>query len=375
MSNFLYTPEMLVGMFDADGTFTIRIRKKEDNRLGFSVLASITQATANKEVLTVAKDQFFPKASLVSFTTKPKDGSKLKKMSRLDVTLTTPGGKTFQKIFTEVNPKSPSKYRDYLIALQVLAFINVFMPVKNQRPGDASEEKVHAIATVYIIYQNVNEAKRPDAPRKRRKPMEYWINLVKPTPEEREQGLKLGASFLKEIENKEASWKQELTDPRYSLPKDYMVGFLIGDGSLQVQSNIPETCDRLDLTPEFSAKECSYGRDLLVSFKNTLDGAGEIKDLGNQSIYRLRGWPSNYELIVPFLKPYTFPRQKQVAVDAFIYACEENVTGSFRTSFAKLKALAEATWHMNGEAANRKLTLEEFLARAKKFFERRRRPT
>lgn len=323
-----YKHETIVGLFDSDGGFTIRVlHKRREGAVGFTVLASITQATENIDVLEPIASELGTDR-LYSFS------SKGRKTSRLDINFNTEPGKKFLKILKKYPPKSPGKLRDYLIALKVFELVkkgtvsSAGLEEFNILPTTPeSKEKICSIAAVFLSYQMVNENKRNTSGRKWK--ADHWYNILSPTKEELEQGLILGGSLLEKIEAKENGLRQLLTGTmvvngrlkQLKLSAAYLLGFHIGDGTFQIWMTLPKPYKNLSITPCFSLVECTYGADLLVGFLKTL-GSGSVSTTEvNASRYKLDGWERCTEIIIPIFQKYRLPATRQKQFNVFVATC------------------------------------------------------
>jgi len=116
----------LVGLHDADGTYTIRcLTNRVGNSLGFTVLASFSQATLNKDVLssvevTLDGSLEHSEGSLKTYSFEQKTGltkaGETRKSSRTDVNFTKDTGKNFLNLLKSCPPLAAGKRRDLALA-------------------------------------------------------------------------------------------------------------------------------------------------------------------------------------------------------------------------------------------------------------------
>jgi hypothetical protein len=367
-----YKHKTIVGIFDSDGSITIRVLGRANKLIGFSVLASFTQATANNDVLK-------PIAKELDATTMNKFSSEERNTTRLDINFNTGPGEKLLKIFKKYPPKSPGKRRDYLIALQVLEFARTrtFASASEQLDiwslTPESKERVCSAAAVFLIYNMVNESQRSTGGR--RLSAEAWYLHLLLSEEELEQGLILGRSLLEKIEAEETFLRQLLTGAvqvngrvrQLKLSIAYLVGFYIGDGSLQIWMTLPTPYKTLSVTPCFTLVECTYGADLLKGVKGTL-GEGSISTSNvKASRYKLDGWARCSDIVIPMLKKYRLPATRQEQFNTFVTVCTMGTNRRHLTR-SGLFEMVNLCWYMNKDSG-RILSKQEFLKNAKTYFD------
>ncbi len=369
--NLQYKHKTIVGIFDGDGGFTVRVLKRKNSMVGFAVLASITQATRNADVLEpIARE--LGKTSMHSFE------SKGRKTTRLDIFFNTEAGNNFLKILKKYPPKSPGKRRDYLIALKVFEFARqrTFTPAElnilSITPNSpASKEKICSVAAVFLTYQMVNASKRTTAGRKLK--AEDWYKHLSVSKEELEQGLILGQSLLEKIEAEENFLRQLLTGAievngrkrQLKLSTAYLLGFYIADGSFQIWMTLPKPYKKLSVTPCFSLVECAYGADLLKGVYGTLCEGSIAACKVQASRYKLDGWERCSEIIIPKFQRFRLPATRQKQFNTFVTVC---TMGTNRRHLTRLGffEMVNLCWEMNGE---RNLSKQQFLENANTYFD------
>jgi len=99
---FKYRKGTIVGLFDSDGTYAARITKRQQNKIGLALSCTLTQKTANEDVLGILKDQLESTVKINSG-----DLSKKKSHSSFTVSFDTVPGKKIMKILKSFPPLSP----------------------------------------------------------------------------------------------------------------------------------------------------------------------------------------------------------------------------------------------------------------------------
>jgi hypothetical protein len=367
---YRYKHKTIVGIFDSDGSITIRVLKRKNSGVGFTVLASFTQATRNKDVLEPIAEELGA-TSMYNFHSKGRD------TSRLDINFNTEAGKKLLKILKKYPPKSPGKRRDYLIALKVFEFAQnrtfsaeelAILPIT-----PASKEKICSAAAVFLTYQMVNESKRATAGRKLK--AESWYKQITLSNDELKQSLILGKSLLEKIEAEENFLRQLLTGAivvngrvrQLKLSIAYLVGFYIGDGSFQIWITLPNPYKKLSITPCFTLVEGTYGADILKGVMLTL-GEGSISTYQVEaSRYKLDGWRRCSEIIIPMFKKYWLPATRQKQFNTFVTVCTMGTNRRHLTRSGLIE-MVNLCWDMNYDS-NRTLSKEAFLENAKIYFD------
>ena len=359
----------IVGLLDSDGTFTLRLLQRKNNKLGVSVLCSFTQQTSNSDVLT-------PLVKQLGITSKIIDtvNQQGKRKSRLDVFLPTPPGKNLQALLRKKKPFNPGKRRDYLISCKLLEYVETrtFKQLKNIELSLESQERVASVICVILAYNKTYKIDLKKTANTKIISQEEWLNFLQPTQEEMKLGQKLASNFLEKIEENVKNLEKRLTSSKIHLPHAYVLGFHLGDGCLTVGIMISTKTNKLATEPSWYLDEDLKNEALMHGFQSTFQ-KGSVKIEKNKSRYKLTGWKSCNDFVLPFLGKYFLPKARQKQFNCFKQCCELG-RNSLQLTPSGLLSLLEISWNMNDPEgketgkSQRKTTKEEMKARIEHYF-------
>lgn len=379
MTQQVYSDGALSGLIDADGTYTIRAAEKSTNdAVGWSLKVSVSQATRNIDVLEIIKNTI-PEisAKINSFPDRGRDSS------RMDISLSTPGGKKLLGILKKHPPLLPGKRRDYLITSKINELTtgprgrNGIYPELNNEPFTSKQkEKISSIAGLFLMYKTTNEIFQASTPRTKK--LKDWLSFLNPSQAELDRGLALGQSFLTEIEAEVLNLQQALEKPLIVkgvkqpsiISDDHFAGYHCGDGSLQVQCTLSPPFKRLVPVPVFTATDAPWNESFFLGMKNKFDGFGVSRPVPNKKSrrYILANWQNCIKYIIPLLKKYSLPMTRQKQLNDFEEVCLMWLDGKHQTRQGFIE-MVDVFWDMNPQSTTRKLTKEQFLVNLNIYFD------
>jgi hypothetical protein len=379
-SNLIYTNGMIVGLHDSDGTFTNVITLRKERQVGFSIRASFDQKTSNKDVLEGVKNRLGVKSKIVQKSKKtsksPKSNkSKLISKSTLDVNFNTPPGQRLLDIWRECPPITPGKRRDYRISCIISAYaLSGTFSISNKKTTTSTQ--IANLVMIWLTYQNSSEQKKTNTNKSKRKPIKDFYDHIGATQNDINTSILIGQKLIEEIDKEEQTLCEALDNIKTSnliIPKDYIVGFHIGDGSLQVGIDFIEKEDKplkIKINPYWTLVECSKGLSLLRGIRRHFK-EGSVRSEIEAVRYKVQSWEGCERTIIPILKEFenSLPKYRKEQFEKFYKAFNMCKDKNHLTSFDKLEALIDLVWDMNREGELRRSTKEQMLEKAKRYFE------
>lgn len=355
-----YSPYTLTGLLDSDGTVTIRPTLRNDNKLGFSVLVSYTQQTSNVDVLETIKVQLGSTNKIVGF-----ENNQAK--SRFDVFFDSPPGDKLLPILLNHLPFSPGKRRDFRIACKIFEYCknNYMLPEVQKLSGFTSEQK-ERISSIVCVYLYDRTTESTDS---RRKDKSEYLNHLEASKEELQLGEKLANELTVLIEKDVANLIHDLQDQNKKLPRDYIVGFHIGDGCLGITytfSNSTVGNLKLIINIFWYLDEKTNSQELLTAFRNTL-GEGLItgESMGRVR-YKVSSVTGCMKTVLPTLEGVWLPKARKMQYEKF-KTCLLILLDGFHMSPDGFETILDVGYDMNG-GDQRKKTKESISKRAVEYF-------
>ncbi len=357
----------IVGIVDSDGGFSLRLLTRMNNKLGVSPCVQIVQKTENEQVLLYIQKRL---------------GSKVKMLHQIDdeghacsvlnVFLTTPPGKVLLDILHRCPSFCPGKRRDYQIALKLIDYsLNNYWlsEVKNKPWAGDVKEKVSAVAVATLVYYTSHELYGAIGSRKKSKSAADWVNYLKPTLVEKQQGIALAEKILEKIQQEENAFKEYCMSKKANIPKSYIVGFHIGDGCLGVSLSFNnKSRGGYYVCPYWYLTESPSNVALLEAIKTTLKHGRITHDKkGGKVFLRIEGFVTCAAVVAPLLDGAYLPDFRMLQFRKFTQACLLGEQGIHR-SFFGFQRLLEICYNMSRDGALRRSTKEELLAQAEAYF-------
>lgn len=357
----IYPHYTLTGLLDSDGTITIRPTFRLDNKLGFSVLVSFTQQTSNVDVLETIKHQL---SSSVKISGLEKNLSK----SRFDVSFNSLPGDKLLTILLNNLPLSPGKRRDFRIASKIYecAKNKYILPEVQKLPGFTSEqqERISCITCVHLYYSTTESLDS------RRKNINEYLNHLQASPQELQTGKQLADTLTSLIEKEVVDLIQYLQDKNTKLPRDYIVGFHIGDGCLGITYRFTRATNgnlKLSLGIYWYLDEKINSQELLPAFLNTLgEGAITGESMGRVR-FKIAGVIGCLRTVIPTFEGVWLPKARQMQYDKF-KTCLLILAEGFHLSLEGFETLLDIGYDMNEDGEQRKYTKLELKTLAVEYF-------
>lgn len=351
---FRYKKYTIVGFYDSDGTFTVRITRRRNNYVGFSLLSSFTQTFRNAEILTAIQSQI---------------GGNFRAGQVLEIYLATESGERWLQLLKRNLPMVPGKRKDYLISLKILEFATSdptfrylaknsykyrsFPELENGgifgREFDAQQkDKIGSIAAVYIRYEMTHESFYGQL----QEDIRDWILHLAPTFSELYFGVKLGKHFLREINREVNQLRNRLLNGK-KLKKSYVIGHFIGDGSMGFnikKPNANEIHPFVSFLPFFFMEEAAHSWEINVAFATTFGLPAPQPPEEGDSAHRFSvgGWNDCANIIVPYFSSCNLPAFRQRQYNIFAKVCKMGVNHQLYT-FPGYVEMTNLFWNMSRE--------------------------
>jgi len=325
----------LVGFHDADGHTEIRISKRKNNKLGFSIWAQFDQLTKNSDVLemvthTIGEGRVGAKTSQGRIR---QDAELSNSMSYVYYYYSTSGGLKWIDILKRNPPLMPEKRRDSSIASRVDGYMKnpssfseldykngslvhnktFFTQSQLKTLNRKSKHIIYQISMVFLAYHNAASMQKSVSKRQiELAQMNDLIDHLQPSIRDKKYGMTLGAYFLSFIDEEEAELNSMLNDSSFILPDDYFVGVTIGDGSFEIETEFKE--DTIEIRPVYNFVTSKNSKALLQALQNKF-GVGSIKPVNSQNTafcYRYHGQKLVKQTLIPLFNQYELSKSKEI---------------------------------------------------------------
>lgn len=230
----------MIGVVDSDGSYNLRLKERKGNKLGVGICIEITQKTANREVLESIKKKLNSTNKILDKRGINQRTGAIKEHSVFGVFFDSSPGEKLLRILKKKNHFCPGKRRDFEIAMKFFEYSKnkyVYTRLNSLDWSNEKKEKVSAVATATLAYQTSHERFSKNDSQKKKKSLNDWIDYLRPSVEELEEGKKLASQFCSEIDQKIDALSKFLNKENVCLPKAYLIGFFIGDGCIGVYMN------------------------------------------------------------------------------------------------------------------------------------------
>lgn len=323
------TDDMVLGFWDTDGSIVLERENRPGKTPAIRVRYSFGQSALKKDfVIRLAKE--FGGVTYISAT---------------DATFITsarkPVGQRLRALLQRNKPLNPGRRRDYLISEVIL----------NYQEAN-SRSKVERVAMFFLAFQiTVINLEIMD-----HTPISVFIDALRPTPSELEQGRALAQQHLDVIDAEVAQLRKDL--PTLVLSTDYLAGAHVGDGGLVVAlSWRPTKSNRRRTETEWTVSGADY--DYCSAFRNTMQ-AGRM-NLTAPNCYSFRiGGLTNCLRVVEMFKPYTcMPQAKKDQLANFEKAIKI-VQQKRHFTIEGTTEILDLVWDL-GEKGGRKGTKDQYL--------------
>jgi hypothetical protein len=206
-----------LGVFDSDGGIITVIDSLEKDGIevkdgnqpfGVRVIYYLGQSTSKTDLVLKVAEKFNGSVS------KGKAGARLRVNQSSEV------GKRIRLFFSNNKPLHPGTRRDYLISEVIIELLN----------KKAQKTKEGLVTLVILAYSNTRNVNVEVA---RKKPLQYWIDKIKPSEAELKAGKGKASLVALELINKEVDALEKQL-PLMKLSLDYTRGAHFGDGGFTV---------------------------------------------------------------------------------------------------------------------------------------------
>jgi len=376
-NNWWPTRDMLLGFFDADGSFNVNarirgrgIRKKPSVSFGF--LAIFSQRTLNKDVLEGIK-RFFKVDYEVTNHTRTTMSGTTSDNGNLRIGLRKNDDQQLINMWSANPPLAPTKHLDFLLLKTIYdaklfkdfgAFESLLRPQTNE---------VIDLTLLYLRYQNYHN-RMPG--KKRTAPIGTHHKTLGSSDKDIASGTKLGQEIFAKLKKQHDDIMANLTTDQ--LTADYLIGYIIGDGCFWTRLKfLPVNIRNRGFGAEFcfSITDATENLPLLQLVKKKLHA--EIPSItticlfrsGAGTSYKLRvvGLANNIAL-VNYLNSPSLPYARKNQLDCFkeilsLYPkLDENPT--------LIRDLIRLHWRLNPNGNQKKGSLSEDLKKGDKVIAR-----
>ena len=357
---WLPTLDMILGFFDADGSFQARTYIKTTGLPSFYLSLDFTQKGSNSDVLEGIL-RFFGESYEVSRRQMISDEGIAFEGSRIGIGFKSAAGVKIFKTWKENPPLAPTKYYDYRITLILSQAMqtNILNTVNKNLPlGQSCDDiKVAGIALVWLREQMYGAKQYKE----RRIPIQNLYAQMGVTSKQIFLGEKLGKQLLNPIQTELDTIKK---DPSLLIPRitnDRLLGYHIGDGSFYMSLTLkPGLFQAMTFKSRFfwSATDCSANRPLLLAIKAKLENEPGIKNLSKTEYGTyLKIVMSSNSSVTAFMKRWEgkfLPRTRQNQYNTMQKALKIYNTDVYQTDLEQAKELIRCKWDINPDSPQKK---------------------
>ena len=381
--------DKITGIFDADGSFEAKVYCGRRKIISFHT--NIIFSQKEPDVLQTVLDATGSSNKISKRSIKNKSGSQSKGRS-ISLAFSSNGGQMLLKAWEKKPPKAPTKYLDYLIARNLFTLsqscnASALDVVKTQLGPDATvqpqDEKTASLALLWLRYRMYGKVKRGRHPKL--KPIEYYYSKVSATQAQIDQSVLIGKQLFEPIERAVNVGKHVAS--LKGLTKDYLLGYHIGDGSFQIQTQFGPSCGPFSIGERkgvkkkgnsFKAKftwsltDCKDNLPLLQAIDKDLQtkgfGAATITSYVTYNRLSLNNSKDCLRL-VELWKGESLPNVRQNQINCFQEALKLYTSPGFRDDLALLERFIHLKWSMNPGTNKKKAgTLDKDLAMINNYF-------
>lgn len=365
--NWLPTLNMILGFFDADGSFQVRTYIKSDGIPSFYFSLDFTQKGLNSDILESILC-FFNVTHDITRREMISDDGTVCEGKRIGIGFKSVEGVKILKAWEENPPLAPTKFFDYKIALILFAAMqtNILAAVNKYLLGQSCTDiKIASVALVWLREQMYGATQYKE----RRIPIENHYAKMAVTQKQIVLGEAIGKQLLDPIQ---AELDRITNDPTLLISRiteDRLLGYHIGDGSFYMSLILqPGIVQAMNFTARFfwSVTDCTTNRPLLLAIKAILEKNTEIKRLS------ITDYPTYSKIVISRNSAVTalqkrwdgvsLPRSRKQQYDTMAKALDIYNTDTYKRDLSKAKELIGYKWAINPDSSQKKKgTLEKDL--------------
>ena len=341
------TLEMVLGLFDADGSFQVKIYHGIQNNISFHVNIVFTQKAENKDVLQSVLNTLEAKNSIISKRQILNQSGTKSSGSSICLAFSNKASKQLLEKWKIKPPAAPTKCLDYFIAKilfeaskkNCVTIINSYFKnnhVKNKRVAE--------FVLIWLRYKmSFAQKLKPQ-----QTSIEIHYEKMKGSQEEINNGIIIGKKILTQLKQKVLKNNSNLIN---SITEGRLLGYMIGDGSFMIQTQF-STNNSFKATFCWTLTDCKENFPLLNTIRNKLISEGIADYVGidfyNNSYYRLRvGGIKNCKRLINRWENVSLPRERKNQFDCFSKALILYTSNNFRSNENLMKEFIRLKWRMN----------------------------
>jgi LAGLIDADG endonuclease len=341
------TLEMILGLFDADGSFQIKIYHGIQKNISFYVNVIFTQKSENTDVLQSVLNTLSANNSTISKRQMINKSGTKSTGSSISLAFSNQAGNQLLEAWKIKPPAAPTKRLDYLIAIILFeaskkdSVIVINSYFKN---SNVQDKQVAEFALLWLRYQMYFAQKQMC----QQTSIESHYKKMGGTQEKRNRGISLGKKLLTKIKQQISTSNEDLIN---SLTEDRLLGYMIGDGSFMIQTSFsPNTSFKVSFS--WTLTDCKENLPLLNAIRDKLIREKVADFVGmvcyNNSYYRLRvGGIKNCKCLVDRWQNVSLPRERKNQFNCFCQALIIYTSKDFRNNADLMKKFIRLKWLMN----------------------------
>lgn len=365
MTTLQFSIDQMLGFFDADGSFEAKVRVGKQKPISFHVNVIFSQK--DEDVLQAVIDTLSVGTKTVS-ARQITNASGTQSIGRsISLAFSSTGGKTLLNAWATNPPKAPTKFLDYKIAT-ILAEVSAtqnstalgvvkkyLQPNSNVIPQDELTASLGLLWLRYQMFGKVKSNKNPNL-----KKIEVFYHETGATQAQIDQSIKIGQELFEPIQQELQKHTAELLKPTSKLVNisdDYLLGYHIGDGSFQIQTEFLKNNTVFKSHFNWTLTDCNENKPLLEAVQHYLTNKGlQNISVEHKSTYvRLNlSNKSGCLALVQLWAGKSLPNTRLNQYDCFVKALNLYDRTNLKANLAQAEEFINLKWNMNPATNSKK---------------------
>lgn len=302
MAQILFSLIQVLGFFDADGSFEAKVYLGTQKPISFHVNFIFSQKNANMLHAVIASTNATNSKGQSTKKVSPRNiqnqSGTTSIGNSISLAFSSSGGQTLLNFLAQNNPKAPTKFLDYKIAL-ILAEVSspggtalgvVKKHLNPSSPVFPKDELTAGLALLWLRYRMFGKVKENKNPKLT--PIEEHYEKTGATLAQINQSIEIGKQLFEPIDNAfqaHCAWLENSTSQSSYICEDYLLGYHMGDGSFYLGTVFSNGTFKGRFS--WTLTDCIQNKPLLMAIQRYLSTKGisaeTLKDNKNKTYSRL----------------------------------------------------------------------------------------
>jgi len=365
--------ETVQGFFDADGSYEAKVYVGTQKSISFHVNIifsqkhrDVLQTVINSTVINSIDTNSIPEDPGITISERTIENlsGTTSTANSISIAFSHPVGKKLLNFWLKKPPKAPTKLLDFRIAyiLAEIKNLKASQVIRNYLPNNSIQnERIASLALLWLRYRMRGKENRHS----RLRNIESYYSELNATEAEIQQSVAIGQQLYAPIKLEMDTLRSQV------LSDDYLLGYHIGDGSFQMQTEFGPTSNSFQVKFTWTITDSKENLDLLKALENQLKSEGihcAITDYDTYYKLHVSG-VENCKKLVEKWQDKKLPSVRQNQYDCFRKALDLYSSPNFRQELAKLEDVIHLKWVMNPDTNYKKSGSEqEDLAKVRLYF-------